>query len=132
MKRKILMFILIFILTVVFSGCGSSPDAAGKAATATVTLPTINPTVAAYASTKTPVRTIPTEQPVPTSAPVPTTPPPAQVITADNANILTFKREHLESLGTLQKLKISPDGKTEMDTIIYRSRILISEVSHEP
>ncbi len=59
----------------------------------------------------------PVEEPVATSA------PQAQVISLANSSSLTFKRTETIGIGSLQKLKVSPDGKTIL--LSYSSALVL-------
>ncbi len=69
--------------------------------------------------------TVVEEPPVPEPTAVPTV--AAQVITRENASLLTLQRMEKIGLGSLQKLAVSPDGKTVL--LSYSSQLVLLNAS---
>jgi WD40 repeat protein len=116
MIRKWIFFVLIFVLAASSLSCGLSVDLGTAKPTATVLPPTSLPRATVTtaptpeALSPTPTETVVQEEAVPTEVPSPTPTPPPQVITAANSASLTLKRA--QGPGSLQKMKVSPDGNT--------------------
>jgi WD40 repeat protein len=131
MKNKWILFILILTLAASSLSCGLSVDLGTTPKTATAVLPTVAPSMT-IAPTSTPEPVTLTEQAiitpevvVPTAAPSPAPVAPPQVISAGNAASLTFKR--LQGPGTLQKMKVSPDGKSVL--LAYSTQLVLINIS---
>jgi WD40 repeat protein len=131
MNRKWILFILIFTLTISSLSCGFSVDLGTTPPTKTVVLTTSAPTSTSAPSstpesaTQAAEGTSTPEEVVPAAAPSPTPLPPPQVISAGNAASLTFKRGY--GLGSLQKMKVSPDGKTAL--LSYSARLILMNLN---
>ncbi|HEX7556529.1 MAG TPA: hypothetical protein VF338_07875, partial [Leptolinea sp.] len=148
MKKRLIFFVLILTLLISSLSCGFSVDLGQTPATKTPVSTKVKqiiatrtqkppiaftPTVAATASPKLSVTatlaeesaTSTPEEIVPTTEPSPTPLPPPQVISAGNAASLTFKRGY--GNGSIQKLTVSPDGKTAL--LSYSTDLILIKLS---
>ena len=130
MKNRLIYTFLIFALLVSSTGF---TIAAGTGTSSTL-FTAANDDVTPTAAPLPPFPTLPVEPPAPTpepqAAPVEQAAAPApvaQVITVENAQNLTLQRVESAGTGSLQKLAVSPDGKTVL--LSYSTRLVLLDAA---